>query len=171
MQWQRDPTMLIKTCLRTSLIILLITCLGSPAQAQPFGIENRVPNTSLLIADLPAAEPGSMQIERAFPALSFTQPVLMIEIPDGSQRLCVVQKNGQLKAFVKSQNPSAAAVFTFLDISDRVLNAGEQGLLGLAFDPDYAANGEFYWFAQSLAIQFRRLKRIFVCRGCWPGNP
>jgi len=123
-----------------------MTCVGSPAQAQPFGIENRVANTSLLITDLPAAAPGSMQIERVFLELSFTNPVLIIEVPDGSQRLCVVQKNGLIRIFTKAPDPPADEVFTFLDISDRVLNAGEQGLLGLAFDPDYAINGQFYLY-------------------------
>ena len=33
----------------------------------------------------------------------------------------------------------------FLDLTDRVLAGGiEQGLLGLAFHPDYANNGKFY---------------------------
>jgi len=33
---------------------------------------------------------------------------------------------------------------TILDISDRVRNAGERGLLGLALDPDFATNGYYY---------------------------
>ncbi len=32
----------------------------------------------------------------------------------------------------------------FLDISGRVLDGGERGLLGLAFHPDFAENGRFY---------------------------
>src|SRR5262249_17258332 len=32
----------------------------------------------------------------------------------------------------------------FLDLSDHVDVSGEGGLLGLAFDPDYASNGAFY---------------------------
>ncbi len=130
----------IKIC----LVVVVLTWMGSTVLAQPYGIESRVPNTSLLIDDLPAAEPGTMQIERAFPALSFTNPVLMIEIPDDSLRLAVVQKNGLIRVFAREPAPAANDVSTFLDISDRVLNAGEQGLLGLAFDPDYANNGQFY---------------------------
>src|SRR2546429_9269950 len=32
----------------------------------------------------------------------------------------------------------------FLDITDRVASGGEEGLLGLAFHPNYASNGYFY---------------------------
>lgn len=32
----------------------------------------------------------------------------------------------------------------FLDLSDRVVNEGESGLLGLAFHPDFVANGRFF---------------------------
>ena len=32
----------------------------------------------------------------------------------------------------------------FLDITSRVLSGGEQGLLGLAFHPDYATNRRFF---------------------------
>ncbi|MDQ3099776.1 MAG: PQQ-dependent sugar dehydrogenase [Bacteroidota bacterium] len=32
----------------------------------------------------------------------------------------------------------------FLDISSQVINSGEQGALGLAFDPDFANNGKFF---------------------------
>ncbi|MBW2429115.1 MAG: PQQ-dependent sugar dehydrogenase [Deltaproteobacteria bacterium] len=133
-----------KYILKAALTILVLIAFVTFSHAQPFGIENRVPNTSLLITDLPAAEPGAMQIERVFPELSFSRPVLIIEIPDESGRLAVVQKNGLIGVFTNSPNPAADDVSTFLDISGRVLNAGEQGLLGLAFDPDYKDNGQFY---------------------------
>jgi len=108
--------------------------------AQP-GIETRTSNTSLLITDLPADQPGAMQIEHVFTNLSFSNPVLLVEVPDGSNRLCVVQQNGIIKIFTNETTPSAV---NFLDIRSRVLNSGEQGLLGLAFDPNYSSNGEFY---------------------------
>ncbi len=116
----------------------------SDATSQPYGIDIRTPNTSLLITELPADMPGTMQKVRVFPQLTFTRPVLLIESPDTSNRLFVVQQNGLIRCFVKTPDPAPGDVSTFLDISGRVLNSGEQGLLGLAFDPDYATNGVFY---------------------------
>ena len=60
----------------------------------------------------------------------------------GDTRLFVVKKQGMIEIITDSMTVAAAP---FLDISDQVLTIGhEQGLLGLAFDPDYANNGFFY---------------------------
>jgi glucose/arabinose dehydrogenase len=59
----------------------------------------------------------------------------------GDSRLFVIEQEG--KIFIcdstGTKNPTP-----FLDITDRVHFKGEQGLLGLAFDPLYATNGFFY---------------------------
>ncbi len=60
----------------------------------------------------------------------------------GDGRLFVVDKAGRIRIVT----PAGALLPTpFLDISARVLSTGsEQGLLGLAFHPNYARNGFFY---------------------------
>jgi glucose/arabinose dehydrogenase len=45
---------------------------------------------------------------------------------------------------IKILQPGAVAPSVFLDITDRVQDGGERGLLGLAFHPGYASNGFFY---------------------------
>lgn len=55
--------------------------------------------------------------------------------------LYVVQRNGNI--FLADSNGIKSAV-PFLNISSIVLAGGERGLLGLAFDPDYADNRRFY---------------------------
>ncbi len=59
----------------------------------------------------------------------------------GDSRLFVVDEEGKIficdSAGKRNSKP-------YLDITDRVLYNGEQGLLGLAFDPNYASNGYFY---------------------------
>ena len=60
----------------------------------------------------------------------------------GDDRLFVVERAGFIRIVNSdgSLNPTA-----FLDIDNRVTNAGgEQGLLGLAFHPDYVTNGYFF---------------------------
>jgi glucose/arabinose dehydrogenase len=78
----------------------------------------------------------------AFSQLTFSQPVGIVSAGDGSNRLFVVEQAAIIRVFQNSANTAASTVF--LDISDRVLFGGEQGLLGLAFHPNFAQNGYFY---------------------------
>lgn len=56
-------------------------------------------------------------------------------------RLFIVEKDGRIRIVEND----TLKVTPFLDINQRVLStASEQGLLGLAFDPEYAANGYFF---------------------------
>jgi glucose/arabinose dehydrogenase len=61
--------------------------------------------------------------------------------PSGDDRLFVVGQKGEVRIF---QNGALLPTW-FLDLSGEVHQTlGEQGLLGLVFDPDYATNGHFY---------------------------
>jgi glucose/arabinose dehydrogenase len=61
--------------------------------------------------------------------------------PDGSGRLFVIEKVGRIRILQDGQ----LLPQPFLDISDRVGSDGnEQGLLGLAFHPQYSQNGRFF---------------------------
>lgn len=81
-------------------------------------------------------------VEVAFPNLAFNQPVGIVSSGDGTNRLFVIEQAGVIRAFENSRNVAASSVF--LNISSRVVFGGEQGLLGLAFHPNYASNGYFY---------------------------
>jgi glucose/arabinose dehydrogenase len=59
--------------------------------------------------------------------------------PAEPKRLYAVQQVGRIRYFV---NGRLAGVF--LDIRDRVASGGEQGLLSVAFHPNYARNHRFY---------------------------
>ena len=62
---------------------------------------------------------------------------------DGSNRLFLVLQPGRVLVF--DNDPNISSVETFLDIRDVVSDRGEEeGLLGMAFDPQYSANGYFY---------------------------
>jgi len=78
----------------------------------------------------------------AFPNLTFNFPVGIISACDGTNRLFVFEQQGTIRVFENSVNTATSKVF--LDIADRVLFGGEQGLLGLAFHPNYRNNGYFY---------------------------
>ncbi|MEW6652029.1 MAG: PQQ-dependent sugar dehydrogenase [Bacteroidota bacterium] len=85
---------------------------------------------------------AQLQIEQAFPELTFQQPVDIQNAADGSNRLFVVEQRGIISVFANSQSIKTKKVF--LDIADRVSSGGEMGLLGLAFHPNYKSNGFFY---------------------------
>ncbi len=74
-------------------------------------------------------------------ATGFSQPTDIQFPDDGSGRMFVLEQPGTIRLV---RNGSVAAI-PFLDIRGKVGSAGsEQGLLGLAFHPDFAHNPYFY---------------------------
>jgi glucose/arabinose dehydrogenase len=65
---------------------------------------------------------------------------VFVDAPAGDDRLFVVTKDGRIHII----KDGTTLVEPFLDISEPTNNNGEQGLLGLAFHPEYATNGLFY---------------------------
>jgi glucose/arabinose dehydrogenase len=70
----------------------------------------------------------------------FSAPLYIGSARDGSGRLFVVEQVGRIRV-IRDGKVQAG---NFLDISRMVRYGGEQGLLGLAFSPEYATNGRFY---------------------------
>ncbi len=68
------------------------------------------------------------------------QPLFVTHAGDESGRLFIVEKVGRIRIFQDGKLLDTP----FLDISDKVSLSSEQGLLGLAFTPDYASSGTFY---------------------------
>jgi glucose/arabinose dehydrogenase len=100
------------------LIALFIAFSFSSLQAQPFEFVN------------------------AFPNVSFSSPLYVTHANDGSNRVFVVEKTGAIKVLPNDSNTIDSRVF--LDVSNKTINGSERGLLGLAFHPNYSANGYFY---------------------------
>ena len=75
---------------------------------------------------------------------AFSRPVFATAAPGDPDRLYVVeQHSGQIRILDTGSGETKAD--PFLDLPDGSLADGnEQGLLGLAFHPDYAANGRFF---------------------------
>lgn len=67
-------------------------------------------------------------------------PIYLTTSPGDNNRLFIVEKGGRI-LIIKN---GTLLETPFLDIHHLVSTGGEQGLLGLAFDPNYAANGRFY---------------------------
>ena len=70
----------------------------------------------------------------------FNMPLYVTAPPKDLRRVMVVQQGGRISVVRDGKSLGRP----FLDISSRVTAGGEQGLLGLAFSPDYAKSGLFY---------------------------
>src|SRR5690606_19043434 len=89
-----------------------------PACASP------VPGTALRLRELPRV-PGA---------------AILATSPPNDPRLFVVERSGLVYVYENEQRLQTP----FLNLSETIRAGGEQGLLGLAFHPDYACNGQFF---------------------------
>jgi glucose/arabinose dehydrogenase len=90
-----------------------------------------------LVVTSASAQPHALHI---VPVARFAAPVYATAAPREPANLYVVEQAGRIMAL---QNGRARAK-PFLDIRPQVRSGGEQGLLSVAFDPDYATNRLFY---------------------------
>jgi len=99
--------------------------------------------TLVALAGLPPAEvtrAGSLNVSLDLFATGFTELVSLANA--GDSRLFAVEREGYIYIV---ESDGTVLPTPFLDIDSKVGSGGsEQGLLGLAFHPDYAANGFFY---------------------------
>jgi glucose/arabinose dehydrogenase len=108
---------------------------------------------SLFVAPIAFAEdkvdtsPLAVEAVRAYPNLKVRRPVVIDNAADGSGRLFVCTQQGVIHIMPEDENGKVTA--TFLDIESQVQYAdkmNEEGLLGLAFHPNYKKNGEFFLY-------------------------
>src|SRR5437773_493762 len=75
-------------------------------------------------------------------ASGLTQPLFVTAPPGDTGRLFIVQQNGEIRILnLATGTLNSTAFLTLTGLTD---TRGEQGLLGMAFDPNYATNGKFY---------------------------
>ena len=97
---------------------------------------------------------------RLVPVGTFTQPVYATSPPGDTRRLMVVEQRGRIMVVRDGRKLSRP----FLDIRSRVLFGGEQGLLSVAFPPDYARTRRFYVYftakdgVTNRVVEFRRTR-------------
>ena len=107
-----------------------------PAQNNAFGLSSRPATASLNFPSQTTS--GSVMLQNV--ASGFTYPVFFTAIPNSGGRGAVVEQAGRIRVL----RPDFTVESTLLDISPQVVFSGEQGLLGLAFDPQVSSNGYFY---------------------------
>ncbi len=83
-----------------------------------------------------------------------SSPTKMSFSPDG--RIFVSEKAGRLRVF----DTGGQELGTFLDLTGSVITSGSRGLMGVAFDPGFAANGYVYTYYTSADTGFNRVSRF-----------
>lgn len=126
----------------TGTMVWLLACTGiDPSRGltstQPISQAALPPAPSTTVTFQPEAV--TLALEPLVEGLA--SPLFVTHAGDGSNRLFVLEKAGQIRIVADGALVDAP----FLDIRDRVnSNANEQGLLGLAFAPNYADSGRFF---------------------------
>ena len=92
-----------------------------------------------LLASLAGSAQGAQSaFRKAVYLRGFDAPVLLTHAPGEPKTVYVVEQPGRILRIRGGRRT------VFLDIRDEVAYGGEQGLLGLAFDPAYAKNRRLY---------------------------
>jgi glucose/arabinose dehydrogenase len=95
------------------------------------------PTTTTSVQDLPAGH----DFELVKIAEDLQKPLYLTHAGDGSGRIFVLEQDGIIRIIKEKRIIQGDP---FLDIRSRVRSRGEQGLLGLAFHPNFSLNRHFY---------------------------
>ncbi len=117
------------------MVCLLVLTLASAARGREPEAESKAVDES----------PLPIGTEVAFPKLRIPRPVFLTHAGDGSNRLFVASQYGKIHVFPNDRDVERTEVF--LDIESQVVyqdKQNEEGLLGLAFHPNYKENGQFF---------------------------
>lgn len=105
----------------------------------PFGLTSRPVRDPL---GFPSNTPqtGDVAVVKAFPNLTFSNPLIVTTAPNDNSKMYVGTQEGAVYVFANDPNTTFTNVF--LDLRGKVnRSGGEVGLLGMAFDPNYASTG------------------------------
>ena len=84
--------------------------------------------------------PAVAQLRATLVASGFDRPLGFVQDPSNPSVQLVLEQGGRVRVLLNG----VVQPTDYLDLSTQVLPVGEQGLLGLAFAPDYATSGRVY---------------------------
>ncbi len=91
-------------------------------------------------AETTQAKPSAADGVKLVGVGTFDTPVYVTAPPGDTRRIFVVEQGGTIRVITGAKRRARP----FLDIRGKVINGGEQGLLSVAFAPDYAKTRRFY---------------------------
>jgi len=96
--------------------------------------------TATILCWLALAVPAHAQLQGQTYASGFDRPIAFVQDPTDRTVQFVVQQTGRIRVV---RNGTVLST-DYLNLSSTIVCCGEQGLLGLAFAPDYASSGRFF---------------------------
>ncbi len=98
-----------------------------------------LPSSTWGLSRTPTIPDSSIELQ---PVLKhrFSKPIFLTASPDDSTKLFIVEQDGQI-FIVKNKSLLETP---FLNIGKKLSKGNEQGLLGLAFHPDFPSNGRLF---------------------------
>jgi uncharacterized repeat protein (TIGR03806 family) len=130
------------------LLFVLVACSGngdSNNRSLDSGLDERPLNASCVAPEQGPLSSPALSLAPAFPNLPAMGAVVAIrQAPGDTSQWYAALQDGRILVFDNNENVSAST--EFLNIQSQVVYSGEQGLLGMAFHPDYATNGEIYLY-------------------------
>jgi glucose/arabinose dehydrogenase len=100
----------------------------------------RYATSALTLCALLIAAPSQAQIRARVHASGFSSPVAFVQDPIDRTLQYVVEQGGRIRVI----RSGSVLPTDFLNLAPFLRSGGEQGLLGLAFAPDFSASGRFY---------------------------
>lgn len=119
------------------------TVVPTPTATTPSGTPITAPPTPSPVASAspaPSATPGLPALRLALLSDQLDQPLFVTAPPGDASRLFVLEQTGAIRVL----RDGVLRAEPFASLGDRISCCGERGLLGLAFHPDYAANGRLF---------------------------
>jgi glucose/arabinose dehydrogenase len=131
----------VRVLLLSVTVVLLAGCsLGDDERTAPNPDTIPGPATTNSGTTTQRVPSGPLQVRLRHLVGGLKSPVHLASIPSEPDRLYIVEQAGRIRVVERGrllQKP-------FLDITDNVRSGGEQGLLSVAFAPDYEESGRFY---------------------------
>ena len=145
------------------------TILNDDAGGGALGLDARPANATCVAPARPSGGPNVDVID-AFPgAPIFSAPTKLLQAPNDPDRWFVLEKAGRVKV-LDVADPAAAQ--TWLDLRAGIDSAGEGGLLGLAFHPDWPTTLEVYVsYTADGSPQTSRVSRLLLDDATSPSPP
>lgn len=108
-----------------------------------FGLDTRPNNDTCIAPGAGQVQPSDITLESAFPNLpNLGTPLVLLQEPDNDAAWYAALKKGEVVRF--DNNPAVNQSTLVIDITGQVSGGSEQGLLGMAFHPNYENNGEIF---------------------------